>query len=316
VGNSPLPSNNILALSLGRQGDIWIGTDRGAAGYLPRSKSWTILRDQLGYVISRETLHVVTALVEAKDKSLWIGLRGGGVVRYNPNSSQGKHWTRFVDEISYPVVAAVVADVSNELPYGEVWVSTYFGLSRFHQIDQDLGSWTDYTGAFPVDRLLAARSNPADNHLWFGAQAGGMVEIYYDVTLRHNDYPFTVLDSRINAIAFEGTQYVWVAKTNGAARLDRESGTWKNYTADSTGGGIPARSSVLSVASSWFSPSIWFGTESGLVQLHDSAWTHFTTLNSPLPNDTATALEIDVFGNLWIGTRHGLAIYNPDGTRF
>jgi hypothetical protein len=60
----------------------------------------------------------------------------------------------------------------------------------------------------------------------------------------------------------------------------------------------------------------------GPVRVHDTVsvlveraedrpgWTRYTTSNSPLPNDTITAMTMDTDGSLWIGTMNGLAKFD------
>lgn len=56
----------------------------------------------------------------------------------------------------------------------------------------------------------------------------------------------------------------------------------------------------------------WMGTVGGGIMVRTGAntYTHFTTANSPIPNDTIQHIAIDHLGRKWIGTFNGLAIYN------
>ena len=55
----------------------------------------------------------------------------------------------------------------------------------------------------------------------------------------------------------------------------------------------------------------WIGTiGNGLMVRTNTGYIHYTSSNSPLPNDTIQCIAIDNFGRKWIGTFNGLAIYN------
>ena len=41
-----------------------------------------------------------------------------------------------------------------------------------------------------------------------------------------------------------------------------------------------------------------------------TAWTNYTTLNSPLPENSIRCISIDAQGRKWIGTDYGLAIFD------
>lgn len=61
----------------------------------------------------------------------------------------------------------------------------------------------------------------------------------------------------------------------------------------------------------------WFGTGAGLVGLIDTARTTFSQATTPqLPSHIIIAIGYDLLGNLWIGTSHGVAVYNDLGTIF
>ena len=54
----------------------------------------------------------------------------------------------------------------------------------------------------------------------------------------------------------------------------------------------------------------WFGTRFGLTSFTGTVWTTYTTANSYLPDNYVNTLNVDMFGNLWIGTENGLARFS------
>jgi len=47
--------------------------------------------------------------------------------------------------------------------------------------------------------------------------------------------------------------------------------------------------------------------------LTDTGWVVFNETNSPIPGDNVRTLALDRYGNLWIGTVDGIAVYNETG---
>jgi ligand-binding sensor domain-containing protein len=123
-----------------------------------------------------------------------------------------------------------------------------------------------------------------------------------------------VNSARVNDIAFDVATNVWFAKDIGVAALNINSNVWQNFTRDSTRGRLP--SDVVHGVATDLHLTRWFGTDSGLVRLADTAWTTFNTSNSPLPSNQVTAVRYDQRGNLWIGTANGVAAYKHGGTTF
>jgi ligand-binding sensor domain-containing protein len=56
---------------------------------------------------------------------------------------------------------------------------------------------------------------------------------------------------------------------------------------------------------------IWLGSEYGGLRKHDgNGWTIYNTGNSQLPTNYVTALDMDMQGNIWVGTYSGLAKFD------
>jgi ligand-binding sensor domain-containing protein len=162
--------------------------------------------------------------------------------------------------------------------------------------------------------MVSAVTNPIDNHIWFGAQIGGAIEVYFDTDYRWGRYESPAEQYRVNSIAFDLTSNVWFGKEIGASRLHLTSGGWTYYTADSTNGQFPG-GAVNSLETDYHTTR-WFGTDSGVVLLEDTSYSRFTQDNSPLPNNRISSVELDLRGNLWIGTQFGVAVYRKGGTVF
>src|SRR5467141_335333 len=172
-----LVNNYINALLLDRGRTIWLATNDGVSSF--SRGTWASLRDSLGYPtgVDRTISHRVSCIVQAKDGAMWFGLSGGGVVRYNPFSSI-QVWRRYIQpDLVWDVVLAGAADVSNQSLYGEVWLTTAFGISRFIGAANERGYWVTYnmanTSQLPSNQIPACLNKLDDNTFWFGTQTGG-----------------------------------------------------------------------------------------------------------------------------------------------
>ena len=59
---------------------------------------------------------------------------------------------------------------------------------------------------------------------------------------------------------------------------------------------------------------IWFATEGGLISNSDQVeWNIFLSSFTPIPNDKINCVKIDKFGNKWIATDGGIAVYRKGG---
>ena len=314
--DTTLLDNKINAITVALDGRVWISTDLGAS-YFQRG-SWGWVRDSLyGYRVN--------SIVEAKDRSIWFCLSGGGVMRYRPFALSGAIWQRFTEpDLIYDVVNSSAADRSARTQYGELWFTSVFGISRFVQTSTESGSWFKYSqndsgqhvSQFPTNSFLVALTKPDDNTIWFGAEKGGAVFVTYGLAnLQWNVLGPLFGDPRVISIGFDLFQHVWIGRdAGGVSTIDFKTYTWTEYNSETTNGIIPG--GRINAIVTDHQQIRWFGTDSGLVRFNNTTWTKYTTENSRLPSNTITALCYDVRGNLWVGTADGIIVYNENGVEF
>ncbi len=72
--------------------------------------------------------NTITCIYINKDSILWLGTKGGGLNRYNPQNDNFTHYT-VEDGLPSDVIQAILED-----NYGNLWLSTQNGLSKFNPI--------------------------------------------------------------------------------------------------------------------------------------------------------------------------------------
>lgn len=127
--------------------DVWCATGGGAGHYDTRTKQWEIFTEM------NAPMHEPwTYALSAGDGKVWIAAWGGGVIEYNTLT---KHFRDYVDpdgfmEIDLQPDDGVIHDITTATSYSDsiLWVSTYFGMSRY-----DGKNWKGY---FDHDSGLAS----------------------------------------------------------------------------------------------------------------------------------------------------------------
>lgn len=127
--------------------DVWVATGGGAGLYDTQTKEWEIFTEQ------NAPMHEPwTYATSAGDGKAWIAAWGGGVIEYNMNTGKFRD---YVDpdgfmEIDLQPDDGVVHDITTATSYSDsiLWVSTYFGMSRY-----DGKNWNGY---FDHDSGLAS----------------------------------------------------------------------------------------------------------------------------------------------------------------
>lgn len=127
--------------------DVWMATGGGAGHYDTQTKEWEIFTEQ------NAPMHEPwTYALSAGDGKVWIAAWGGGVIEYN---CETHHFRDYVDpdgfmEIDLLPDDGVIHDITTATTYADsiLWVSSYFGLSRY-----DGKNWNGY---FDHDSGLAS----------------------------------------------------------------------------------------------------------------------------------------------------------------
>jgi signal transduction histidine kinase/ligand-binding sensor domain-containing protein len=266
-----LSLNFVLALSLDREGDLWVGTDGGgldrikrkvffAPAGLPGEVAQSIAPDAAGglwvafnshgmsyWLTNSATSYGIgassnawTVLVDRRGQ-IWAGTRGEGLFRFMDNSFQ-------------PVSAA--GKIGSEIfvlfedHAGKIWAGGENGLGSFDGSRWDFFTAKDGLPASSV-RALAEDTRGV---FWIGTERDGL---------------FQFRDGKISS--------------------------------------IPAPVKDISCLLAGRAGGLWVGTSGhGLARFQSGSWNLCSTLNGGLATDSIGYLIDDDAGNLWIGSYEGL----------
>jgi ligand-binding sensor domain-containing protein len=144
--NSGLPNDLVYCVICDGK-DIWVATGGGAGDYDTQTGKWGI------YTEMNAPMHEPwTYGVSAGDGKIFIAAWGGGVIEFTKATKQFKDYTDPDGEMEIDLLPddGVVHDITTATSWadGILWVSTYFGLSRY-----DGSHWKGY---FKTDSGLAS----------------------------------------------------------------------------------------------------------------------------------------------------------------
>lgn len=307
AGKTPLLSNSIRAITIDRDQSIWFATEEGASNF--NGRGWQNYQDELVFPGPFGDSWTVNAVAAGMDGSIWFGLAGGGVRRFNKFSHTAV-WTSYsTPSLPSNMVYGISVDIS-----GNAWVGTDLGVGRFFpgSVDPSTGLWIKYTSSnspIPDEAIHCVGINPNDNSIWFGTSSRGVVSYDGDADWNisaPNNSPLPILSMAFTPrnIGWFGTYADW------AYKYSVETTEWTHYSDSVYGGGLPDNF----VNAVTYGGNLWFGTNRGLVRFDGQSWKTWNTGNSLLPSDTVNALTFDSKGNLWIGTANGASEFNEKGT--
>jgi ligand-binding sensor domain-containing protein len=169
--NSGMPNDLVYCVICDGK-DVWVATGGGAGHYDTYTKEWEIFTEK------NAPMHEPwTYGVSAGDGKIFIAAWGGGVIEYTTKTKKFRDYTDPDGEMEIDLLPddGLVHDITTATSYadGILWVSTYFGLSRY-----DGSHWKGY---FDHDSGLAS------NFINFVRAEGPVVYICSDKGLSCTD---------------------------------------------------------------------------------------------------------------------------------
>lgn len=288
-----LPQNTVHAITFDRHGQLWIGTQDGAA--VSSGRGWQIVN-----MPGRMRSNFVRAILAARDGSLWFGTQGGGLYRLR----EGR-W----EELPHPCPPPSGSRVNvllESLDPPAIWAGTHeCGVARW-----DGAGWELFGSerGLPSQEVWGLLASPADGttpaSLWAGTARGVAVLPPGGARfLPESAFPPVSANSFLEQRTSEGVE-IWVG-TYGFGLYRRRAGVW---TALGEQDGLPSPF-ITSLASHGGKGPVWVGTDGGgLAAVRDGRVEVIESV-SGLPSNAVYSLSAagpERGGKtLWIGTRGG-----------
>lgn len=315
-----LPNDHIFAVKV--DGDlVWIGTENGLACLDKRTREIRSWGEEDGL-----PWRAVGAIdVDEKSGEVWLGLFGGGLVRFS--GGRFDHWDQLNSGLVNDVVYGVAVENDN------IWAATTAGASRYNRVT---GEWTIFTEKnAPMEEIWNYSCTYADGLVYLGVWGSGVLEYnvergtWKDYLDPDGEMEIDLYrDDGIVHVITTGVSYVekvlWVTTYFGASRYDGRH--WRGYFAHESG--LP--SDFNNAVAGRSANEAWFSTDRGLGVLADfptDTWVTYTSDGvrgggkAVIQRGTEVVAEIETGPNLphnyvlwadfdgddvWVGTSKGL----------
>lgn len=345
--NDPLDStsisdNGIVSIMEDSEGYIWLGTVEGVLNrfdrktgrfkryFITSSITVTPKKDESYYdfplPFSRNSNNTITTIAEGKDKSLWIGTWGKGLIRFDWKRNSLKSYSydpQNTNGLQSNRIKSIFVDA------GIIWVGTIGqGIYKL-TVQQDGITFINYkhqinnSNSLSDDRIVTIYKDREDN-LWIGTYGGGLNLLtkenqkhnplntkFFHYT--HNPKNLNTLSNNIvTAVTEDRSGFLWIGTFGGGVdRLDFKKNIFKNFKNEPGTASSLSKNDILSIMED-ASGSIWIGTHlgKGLNKLQRSTQ-KFRQINrgsansAGLNDDVVWSIIEDENNVVWIGTYKG-----------
>ncbi|WP_435579036.1 two-component regulator propeller domain-containing protein [Gilvibacter sp.] len=172
-----LPEDNVRAIQLTEQGELWIGTENEGVARLKNGGNHFERYYSLRYANVKS--------IYSHDDRLWIGTNGNGLFKLDLNSNTEAQFTT-ADGLPNNVIYGIIPDENNNL-----WLSSNRGITKVTQTEFDYPNFESYTifdGLQSLEFNTGAHFRDAQsNTLYFGGLQG--VNWFKPQQIRKNSTP-------------------------------------------------------------------------------------------------------------------------------
>ena len=342
LAQQKLRKTKTLRVFADQMDNLWLYGQGTLFLYNKKTKMWdTHIGDELG--LSGVTVdHAVNAMGGDRSGNIWVGTNRHGLVRINVNTHEMEYVTiKSMSPFRTPKtnvgIRSIYVDDTDLL-----WVGTaksgvaYTGQNIYKFEGNLLGDitalaqdsegkiWygTSDNGLLGYEGPLASLKVSAlaytnDGSLWVGSTQNGLTRIKNGETtiysVAKDSLRRTLIDDHVNALASDKMNNLWIATDGGLQVYNPRTDQFSSYTREN------GKIRVNYITSLFYAKGnkMLIGTSEGLIILNISStemkfYTGNSTNLQKYTNDYVTQVFEDSRGLIWVGTREGVNIYNPE----
>lgn len=308
-----LPGNTVYSLCFDSSGNLWVGTDHGAALLNPRTKVVTPFihneKDPLSIAPGR-----IRDIKQMSNGQIWFASTQGGVSILTPgahtyNNLRNIRFFRIQnDGVPHGLSSNYIKSIFQD-SFGNVWLGNYRSgvdvishlppvFSRIDYVDKKSRN-TSYKAVW------SCVTDPVDGTLWLGGE-NEIVSVKNDninaIELPHSE---NYTRTYVRALAMDRNHTLWIGTTDNGL-LTYHTGS-KNFTKAK---GSPAD---IRMFFEDIDGTMRVGSDMGVFIYRDGSLIADSTINKRLVDKVVNAMLRDRQGNLWIGTfGKGITILDKD----
>ena len=313
-----IPSNNVRDIISDSEGKLWIATDKGLCTFDYEREEF-ITYNKKSYQSNSLIDDEIFCLLKDSSGLIWIGTYSG-ISRFNPNSN----FTHFKldpyedNSISGNVIHGIYEDDDKTLWIGtnESGVNIINGESIKHLNKENSNIVSDL-----IEDITGFK-----NYIFIGTNEGLSVLVKNDKTAKNYTITnYTTKDglpsNKIRSLFIDSKGYLWIGTNKGLAILDTNNNKIIDVTYILDEMGVSDKFIRAVYEDSKGNYYIGCFLEGGLIKINPNTkeykiYKNIENDDSSISNNSIRYINEDLYGNILVGTSHGINILNLSTDKF
>ena len=313
-----IPSNNVRDIISDSEGKLWIATDKGLCTFDYEREEF-ITYNKKSYQSNSLIDDEIFCLLKDSSGLIWIGTYSG-ISRFNPNSN----FTHFKldpyedNSISGNVIHGIYEDDDKTLWIGtnESGVNIINGESIKHLNKENSNLVSDL-----IEDITGFK-----NYIFIGTNEGLSVLVKNDKTVKNYTITnYTTKDglpsNKIRSLFIDSKGYLWIGTKKGLAILDINNNKIIDITYILDEIGVSDKFIRAVYEDSKGNYYIGCFLEGGLIKINPNTkeykiYKNIENDDSSISNNSIRYINEDLYGNILVGTSHGINILNLSTDKF
>ena len=313
-----IPSNNVRDIISDSEGKLWIATDKGLCTFDYEREEF-ITYNKKSYQSNSLIDDEIFCLLKDSSGLIWIGTYSG-ISRFNPNSN----FTHFKldpyedNSISDNVIHGIYEDDDKTLWIGtnESGVNIINGESIKHLNKENSNIVSDL-----IEDITGFK-----NYIFIGTNEGLSVLVKNDKTAKNYTITnYTTKDglpsNKIRSLFIDSKGYLWIGTNKGLAILDTNNNKIIDITYILDEMGVSDKFIRAVYEDSKGNYYIGCFLEGGLIKINPNTkeykiYKNIENDDSSISNNSIRYINEDLYGNILVGTSHGINILNLSTDKF
>ena len=313
-----IPSNNVRDIISDSEGKLWIATDKGLCTFDYEREEF-ITYNKKSYQSNSLIDDEIFCLLKDSSGLIWIGTYSG-ISRFNPNSS----FTHFKldpyedNSISGNVIHGIYEDDDKTL-----WIGT--NKSGVNIINGESIKHLNKENSNIVSDLIEDITG-FKNYIFIGTNEGLSVLVKNDKTAKNYTITnYTTKDglpsNKIRSLFIDSKGYLWIGTNKGLAILDTNNNKIIDITYILDEIGVSDKFIRAVYEDSKGNYYIGCFLEGGLIKINPNTkeykiYKNIENDDSSISNNSIRYINEDLYGNILVGTSHGINILNLSTDKF